>query len=81
MLRPAVKLKRSPLLLAVVAALCTPLLAVAEEVTPLESVVVTAPTSKSPLTVKFNPKAPQQPLPAHDGAAFFESRTGDERDS
>lgn len=76
MLRPAVKLKRSPLLLAVVAALCTPLLAVAEEVTPLESVVVTAPTSKSPLTVKFNPKAPQQPLPAHDGAAFLKAVPG-----
>ncbi len=69
-------LKHSPLALAVVAALCTPLLAVAEQATELESVVVTAPTSKSPLTVKFNPKAPQQPLPAHDGAAFLKNISG-----
>ncbi len=79
-------LKLSPIALAVLSALFVPVLAQAETATQsdaaneaatvLDSVVVTAPTSKSPLTVKFNPKAPQQPLPAHDGAAFLKTVPG-----
>ena len=69
-------LKRSPLALAIIAAVCLSSVVMAEEVTELDSVVVTAPASKSPLTVKFNPKAPQQPLPAHDGAAFLKTISG-----
>ena len=42
----------------------------------LEPVIITAPEMQSPLEVNFNPKAPQQPLPAQDGAAFLKSIPG-----
>ncbi len=70
-------LKLSPVAFAVLSALAMPTFAVAaDEVTELDSVVVTAPASKKPLTVKLNPKAPQQPLPAQDGAAFLKTIPG-----
>jgi iron complex outermembrane receptor protein len=70
-------LKLSPVAFAVLSALALPTFAVAaDDVTQLESVVVTAPASKKPLTVKLNPKAPQQPLPAQDGAAFLKTIPG-----
>jgi len=72
-------LKLSPVTLAVLSALVLPFaisVADAEDATVLDSVVVTAPVSKSPLTVKFDPKAPQQPLPAYDGAAFLKNIPG-----
>jgi iron complex outermembrane receptor protein len=52
-----------------------PVLAQAQE-TRLESVVVTAPTTEAPLTVTTDPKAPRQPLPAHDGADLLKSIPG-----
>lgn len=42
----------------------------------LSPVVVTAPASDSPLTVVTDPKAPRQPIPAHDGADFLKSIPG-----
>ena len=66
-------LKRLPLAVAVSMAL--PVLAQAQE-TRLESVVVTAPTTEAPLTVTTDPKAPRQPLPAHDGADMLKSIPG-----
>ena len=42
----------------------------------LESVVVTAPAMQLPLEVRFNPKAPVQPIPAQDGAAFLKAVPG-----
>lgn len=70
-------LKLSPVAFAVLSALALPTFAVAaDDVTQLESVVVTVPASKKPLTVKLNPKAPQQPLPAQDGAAFLKTIPG-----
>ncbi|MEO5358228.1 MAG: TonB-dependent copper receptor [Nitrospirae bacterium YQR-1] len=42
----------------------------------LEEVVVTAPVSDAPLTVTTNPKAPHQPVPAHDGAEYLKSIPG-----
>ena len=41
-----------------------------------ETVVVTAPAMLTPLEIQFDPKAPQQPLPAHDGAAFLKAVPG-----
>ncbi|MRD72820.1 TonB-dependent copper receptor [Rhodocyclus tenuis] len=42
----------------------------------LDAVVVTAPRMDQPLTVVTDPKAPRQPLPAHDGADFLKSIPG-----
>ncbi|HJW26785.1 MAG TPA: TonB-dependent copper receptor [Rhodocyclaceae bacterium] len=49
---------------------------VASPATELEPVVVTAPAMATPLVVRFDPKAPQQPLPAQDGAAFLKTIPG-----
>ena len=38
--------------------------------------VVTAPQSTEPLTVKTNPKKPRQPVPAHDGADYLKTIPG-----
>ncbi|WP_228273670.1 TonB-dependent copper receptor [Rhodocyclus tenuis] len=43
---------------------------------PLDEVVVTAPRMEQPLKVVTDPKAPRQPLPAHDGADFLKSIPG-----
>jgi iron complex outermembrane receptor protein len=42
----------------------------------LEPVVVTAPRMAAPLQVPFDPRAAQQPSPAHDGAAFLKTVPG-----
>lgn len=42
----------------------------------LDPVVVTAPAMTSPLEVQFDPKAPQQPIPAQDGAAILKTVPG-----
>lgn len=65
--------KRLPLAVAV--SMAIPVLAQAQE-TRLDSVVVTAPTMDMPLTVTTDPKAPRQPLPAHDGADMLKSIPG-----
>ena len=44
--------------------------------TSLEDVVVTAPRMEEPLKVVTDPKAPRQPLPAHDGADFLKTIPG-----
>ncbi len=41
-----------------------------------DTVVVTAPRMSEPLTVTTDPKAPRQPLPAHDGADYLKSIPG-----
>ncbi|MDR1463605.1 MAG: TonB-dependent receptor plug domain-containing protein, partial [Azoarcus sp.] len=48
----------------------------AAEPTTLAPVVVTAPAMEAPLEVKLDPKAPQQPLPASDGAALLKAIPG-----
>lgn len=48
----------------------------AAEPTMLEDVVVTAPRSEEPLTVRTNPRAPRQPVPAHDGADYLKTIPG-----
>jgi iron complex outermembrane receptor protein len=50
--------------------------ALAQEATTLDSVVVTAPRMEEPLKVVTDPKAPRQPLPAHDGADFLKAIPG-----
>lgn len=42
----------------------------------LTPTVVTAPGIEAPLTVVTDPKAPRQPIPAHDGADFLKSIPG-----
>jgi len=42
----------------------------------LEEVVVTAPMMLEPLVVTTDPKAPRQPVPAHDGADFLKTIPG-----
>ncbi|MCP5310888.1 TonB-dependent copper receptor [Cognatazoarcus halotolerans] len=48
----------------------------ASEDTALDAVVVTAPAMESPLTVSTDPKAPRQPMPAHDGADLLKNIPG-----
>ena len=63
-----------PLALAVAA--LWPMQALAQENEQFEPVVVTAPVSDAPLTVTTDPKAPRQPLPAHDGADLLKAIPG-----
>ncbi len=42
----------------------------------LNTVVVTAEATDKPLTVEADPKAPKQPLPAHDGADYLKTVPG-----
>lgn len=48
----------------------------AAETASLDEVVVTAPQSTQPLTVKTDPKKPRQPVPAHDGADYLKTIPG-----
>ena len=41
-----------------------------------EEVIVTAPAMNAPLAVTIDAKAPQQPMPANDGAAFLKTTPG-----
>ena len=66
------KLKMS----AVAVALAMNSMAQAAETAMLDEVVVTAPQSTEPLTVKTNPKKPRQPVPAHDGADYLKTIPG-----
>jgi iron complex outermembrane receptor protein len=50
--------------------------AAAEDSTTLGQVVVTAPAMEAPLTVTTDPRAPRQPVPAHDGADYLKNITG-----
>ncbi len=54
----------------------SPALLSAEELTKLDPFVVTAVRDDAPLTVTADPKAPAQPLPAHDGADLLKSIPG-----
>lgn len=47
-----------------------------EEPVRLPDVVVTAPRMQEPLTVTTDPKAPRQPVPAHDGADYLKTIPG-----
>jgi iron complex outermembrane receptor protein len=51
-------------------------MALAAETVTLDEVVVTAPQISAPLTVSMNPKAPRQPVPAHDGADYLKTIPG-----
>ncbi|MHB1115291.1 TonB-dependent copper receptor [Sideroxydans sp.] len=42
----------------------------------MDEVVVTAPQSSAPLTVKTDPRKPRQPVPAHDGADYLKTIPG-----
>jgi len=69
--------KLLPKTLSCAAALALPALALAEgETTLLDEVVVTAPAMSEPLTVVTDPKAPRQPVPAHDGADYLKNIPG-----
>jgi iron complex outermembrane receptor protein len=61
---------------AVAVALALSSMAQAAETATLDEVVVTAPQSTEPLTVKTNPKKPRQPVPAHDGADYLKTIPG-----
>ncbi|MFA5941828.1 MAG: TonB-dependent copper receptor [Sinimarinibacterium sp.] len=43
---------------------------------PLDPIVVTAPETRAPLTIRLDPTVPQQPLPATDGASFLRNIPG-----
>src|SRR5690606_5944460 len=53
-----------------------PRAALSQPVRALTPVVVTAPAADEPLVVRTDPKAPRQPVPAHDGADFLKSIPG-----
>ncbi|MCD8522917.1 MAG: TonB-dependent copper receptor [Saccharospirillaceae bacterium] len=48
----------------------------AEAITQLEPMVITAPPMSGVLTVSTDPKAPRQPVPAHDGADLLKNIPG-----
>lgn len=50
--------------------------AVAQTAHVFDEIIVTAPQMSSPLTVEVDPKAPQQPVPASDGASFLKNIPG-----
>ena len=50
--------------------------AVAQTTHVFDEIIVTAPQMSSPLTVEVDPKAPQQPVPASDGASFLKNIPG-----
>ncbi len=53
-----------------------PLYGLAAEIPMLDEIVVTASPMSRPLTVVSDPKAPRQPVPAHDGADYLKSIPG-----
>lgn len=53
-----------------------PLVTLAADDSSLDAIVVTAPRMTDPLTVTTDPKAPRQPLPAHDGGDYLKSIPG-----
>lgn len=63
-----------PTALALAMAAAFPLAALAQE--SLDTIVVTAPPMSAPLEVSFDPRAPQQPLPANDGASLLKTIPG-----
>jgi iron complex outermembrane receptor protein len=66
--------RRAAVLLSVPAALC--LAGTARSESALDEVVVTASRMHAPLMVITDPKAPRQPLPAHDGADYLKTIPG-----
>lgn len=67
-------MKPTPLVLALAA--MSPLSASAAERLTLDQVIVTAPRMAEPLVVELDPQAPQQPVPANDGASFLKNIPG-----
>ncbi len=65
--------KLQPLAVAVLVASALPAIA---DHTDLDPLVVTAPNMEQPLTVTTDPKAPRQPIPAHDGADLLKNIPG-----
>jgi iron complex outermembrane receptor protein len=59
-----------------IAASLLPATASADGHEPLMTIVVTVPHASSPLTVVTDPKAPQQPVPANDGASYLKNIPG-----
>lgn len=51
-------------------------IAVNNETGTLDEVIVTAPAMLTPLEISFNPRTPQQPLPANDGASLLKTIPG-----
>jgi iron complex outermembrane receptor protein len=66
--------RRAGVMLSVPAALCAAGTARSEQA--LDEVIVTASRMHAPLTVITDPKAPRQPLPAHDGADYLKTIPG-----
>jgi iron complex outermembrane recepter protein len=66
--------RRAAVLLSVPAALC--LAGTARSEPSLDEIVVTASRMHAPLMVITDPKAPRQPLPAHDGADYLKTIPG-----
>jgi iron complex outermembrane recepter protein len=66
--------RRAAVLLSVPAALCLSVAARSQQ--PLDEIVVTASRMHAPLMVITDPKAPRQPLPAHDGADYLKTIPG-----
>jgi len=53
-----------------------PCYSLAADIQTLDEIVVTAPHMRDPLTLVIDAKAPQQPVPANDGAAFLKTVPG-----
>jgi len=61
-------------LAAAIAALCA--FSAQAETSVFDEIIVTAPLTDSPLTLVLDPKKPQQPIPANDGASFLKNVPG-----
>ncbi|HET6787091.1 MAG TPA: TonB-dependent receptor plug domain-containing protein, partial [Aquabacterium sp.] len=61
---------------AAVALSALPLSTLAQAIDVLEPIVITAPAMTTPLETRFDPRAPQQPLPANDGASLLKTIPG-----
>jgi len=69
-------MRLNPLAIAVATLMPSAVQATEEKTTQLEPVVITAPQTGEVLTVSTDPKAPRQPIPAHDGADLLKNIPG-----
>lgn len=69
-------LRRNALFVAILSASASTYTFASEATTTIEEMVVTGVRTDTPLNVITNPKAPRQPVPAHDGADYLKTIPG-----
>ena len=69
-------LRRKALVVAILSASASTVSMASEAPSTVEEMVVTGVRTDAPLNVSTNPKAPRQPVPAHDGADYLKTIPG-----